>query len=133
MYLTQQNIIHEVKNILQTHQFQTLCNVFFKGITHTEIINGRTIQVEPELPFSGMTLFKENGFVLGKEAFASKDELIKTLLHEIYRLETSVIGKTENATQEIITQETKAAREFAEKGLLAFKLDKLLKKTGNIF
>lgn len=123
---TEQKIIYEVRNILQSHQFQTLYNAFKQGVVHTEIINSRTIQVEPDLPFSGMALFKENGFVLGKEAFASKNELIKTLLHEIYRLETSTIGKNKKATQQEITAETKAAFEFAEKGLLAFKLDKLL-------
>ena len=67
-----------------------------------------------------MTLFEENGFVLGKEAFKSKEELIKTLLQEIYRLETSSIGKTGQATQERITEETNAAHAFAEKAALFF-------------
>lgn len=120
MHLTQQKIIHEVKQILYSQQFQVLCKGFKQGIAHTETISGRTIQVEPNLPFSGMTLFKENGFVLGKEAFASKQELIKTLLQEIYRLETSTIKKTGNASQEIVTAETKAASEFAEKSIAYF-------------
>jgi len=110
----EQKIIQEAKLVLKSKQFKALCDAFSKGIPYTEIINRRTIQVEPELPFSGMTLFKENGFLLGKEAFVSKEELIKTLLHEIYRLETSTIRKTGKATQQEIIKETKAASEFAE-------------------
>lgn len=117
---TEQKIIHEVKHILSTNPFQALCTAFKQGISHTEAINGRVIQVDPELPFSGMTLFKENGFVLGKEAFKGKEELIKTLLHEIYRLEKSAIGKAGRASQEEITEETKAAFEFAEKSFTLF-------------
>lgn len=115
MHTLDQKILSEVKNILHSQQFQSLCNAFKQGIAHTEIIKGRTIQVEPDLPFSGMVLFEENGFVLGKEAFASKEELIKTLLHEIYRLETSIVGKNRKATQLEITAETKAAFEFSER------------------
>src|SRR4051812_46483269 len=44
-------------------------------------IGGRLIQCEPGAPCSGMTLFGENGFLLGREAFASESELVKTLLH----------------------------------------------------
>lgn len=116
----EEKIVQEVIFILSSQQLQTLCNCLQQGIPHTEIINDRIIQVEPQAPFSGMTLFAENGFVLGKEAFISKEELIKTLLHEIYRLETSAIRKTGNATQEIVTGETKAASEFVDKAIASF-------------
>ena len=115
MHIIELKIIQEVELVLKSKQFKTICNASNKGVSHSVIINNRTIVVEPEAPISGMTLFEENGFVLGKEAFTSKEELIKTLLQEIYRLETSNIGKTGKATQEIVAEETKAAHAFAEK------------------
>ena len=41
------------------------------------VINGRTIQYEPNLSVSGMTMFGENGFLIGKGAFKSQAELQK--------------------------------------------------------
>jgi hypothetical protein len=48
-------------------------------------IGGRTILVDPGVPSSGTTLFGENGFIVGREAFTSDAELTKTLLHETLR------------------------------------------------
>lgn len=77
-------------------------------------INGRTIVLQSDGPFSGMTLFDENAFVLGKEAFASGDELTKTILQELYRLGTSEVGASRKAGQGIVSSETKNAFQFAE-------------------
>ncbi|WP_370899574.1 hypothetical protein [Chryseobacterium gossypii] len=63
---------------------------------------------------SGLTLFEENAFVLGKDAFSSPLELRKTILHELYRLNTSNL-KGQNVTQGAVSGETKAAFDFAEK------------------
>lgn len=39
------------------------------GESMTVIIGGRLVQYEPGLPASGMTMFGENGFLMGPEAF----------------------------------------------------------------
>ena len=52
-------------------------------------IGGTVVMYEPDLPASGMTLFGEQGFVVGPEAFDSEAELAQTVLHEFHRLLTS--------------------------------------------
>lgn len=76
---------------------------------------GRTIMYEPALLASGFTLSGEDSFILGPEAFSSEEELIKTLLHELFRLATSVVLETKTATTTQILAETNAAFEFAER------------------
>lgn len=71
--------------------------------------------VEPNVPISGMTLFEENAFVIGKEAFSSDDELIKTILHELHRLYTSKSSGGVNGA--LASQETEAAFNFANRAL----------------
>lgn len=83
-----------------------------KSVT-TININGRIIQYEPNLPSSGMTMFGENGFLIGREAFTAEGELGKTVLHELHRLATSKAAG--GVSGELAAQETKAAWEFAEK------------------
>jgi len=65
------------------------------------------------LPASGFTLFEENAFVIGKEAFKSQAELNKTLLHELYRLNTSG-AKSARVSRASAAAETKSAATFAE-------------------
>jgi len=65
-----------------------------------------------------MTKFGENGFLLGPEAFKTRAELAKTLLHELYRLATSSV-KTTGATQAGAASETTAAVNFAERAFKA--------------
>ncbi len=66
-------------------------------------IGGRVIQYEPGLPASGMTMFGENGFLLGREAVTSEAELTKTLLQETYRLTFSAIGRGAGASAKILS------------------------------
>lgn len=61
---------------------------------------GRTIQYEPGLPASGMTMFGENWYVIGREAFTSEAELTKPLLHETHRLTTSSVRVTGATAQQ---------------------------------
>ena len=75
-----------------------------------------SIQYEPHA-FSGMTAFP-HGFVVGKEAFASEDEFKKTLLHEVYRLSHSEIGRGGDAHQTSIRAESDAAFQFAERSCM---------------
>jgi len=65
-----------------------------------------------------MTLFGENGFLLGREAFSSESELVKTLLHELHRLSTSVV-RANGATMATVRSETEAASAFAERAFKA--------------
>jgi len=81
-------------------------------------IGGRTIVVEPGLPYSGMTLQEENGFVVGRAAFASDEELTKTLLHETHRLVTT--QSKMGVTRELVREETDAAHSFADRAYDAF-------------
>lgn len=78
-------------------------------------IGDRVIQYEPGLPASGMTMFGENGFLIGKEAFASSDELGKTVLHELHRLNTS--ASATGVSGALATKETQAAFEFAQRAI----------------
>jgi hypothetical protein len=71
------------------------------------------VQYEP-YAFSGMTAFPD-GFVVGKEAFSSEDELKKTFLHEVYRLCHSSIGQGADADRHSVRSETDAAFQFAER------------------
>lgn len=57
-----------------------------------------------------MTMFGENGFLIDPEAFKSKAELQKTVLHELYRLNTSNSASGVSGT--LASQETKAAFRF---------------------
>lgn len=81
-------------------------------------IGGRTILVDPGVPSSGMTLFGENGFIVGREAFTSDAELTKTLLHETFRLVTS--QSVTGVSGQLATSETEAAFTFAERAFGAF-------------
>jgi len=65
-----------------------------------------------------MTLFGENGFVLGREAFASEAELTQTLLHETYRLSTSQAAA--GVSGGLATSETASAAGFAGRAYQAF-------------
>ena len=67
------------------------------------------------LPASGMTMFGENGFLIGREAFTSQAELQKTVLHELYRLNTSASATGISGT--LASHETKAAFDFAERAV----------------
>jgi len=66
---TEKGIISEVSLILKSKKFRSLRNAFKKGKQKSVSIFGRTISVEPEFSYSGMTLFGVTGFVLGKSAF----------------------------------------------------------------
>lgn len=62
-------------------------------------------------------MFGENGFVLGREAFASQAELGKTVLHELHRLSTS--SSAGGVSGGLAAEETAAAFSFAERAIEA--------------
>jgi hypothetical protein len=110
-------IMNEVRGILSSPGMAQIRAANSAGIGITVKIGGRLIQYEPGLPASGMTMFGEDGFILGREAFRDEAELTKTLLHELYRLGMSARGALGDASsmQEVITAETEAAAGFAER------------------
>jgi tetratricopeptide (TPR) repeat protein len=108
-------IIDEARQILASPQFKQLQDAYNKGSPVVVRIGGRVVQYEPEMPsaYSGMALFKENGFVLGRTAFKSTLELQKTVLHELHRLSTTQSSNGVNAA--LASRETDAAYSFAER------------------
>ena len=105
--------IWETKKILNSGELATIKQAH--AIKQSVIVNidGRVIQYEPGLPASGMTMFGENGFLIGREAFAVAGELERTILHELYRLNTSAAA--DGVSGELAAQETEAAADFAER------------------
>lgn len=108
-------IIHEAKGIYASTQFAQLRAAHAAGESVTVRIGGRLIQYEPGLPASGMTMFGENGFLIGREAFSSEAELGKTILHELYRLGTS--ASAGGVSGNLASSETAAAFSFAERAI----------------
>lgn len=112
-------VIRETQRILRSPEMAQIRAAQAAGESVTVRVGGRVIQYEPGLPASGMTMFGENGFLIGREAFATEAELTKTLLHELYRLSTSSIGRGAGATGAAATSETQAAFQFAERAFRA--------------
>ena len=105
-------IIAEANGILESAELAELVEAHAAGEEAIVEIAGRTIQYEPGLNASGMTMFGENGFLVGNEAFASEGELAKTILHELFQLGTSAIP-SEGVTAATAATETEAAFGFA--------------------
>ena len=93
-----------------------------KGFNQTEtkiineargILDSKEMSQIQQAHASGMTMFGENGFLIGKEAFKSQVELQKTILHELHRLNTS--SSASGVSSSLAAKETKAAFDFAEK------------------
>jgi hypothetical protein len=105
-------VIAEAGTILRSAEIAEIVEAHAAGESTIVNIAGRVIQYEPGLNASGMTMFGENGFLIGNEAFASEGELARTVLHELYRLSTSV-APAEGITAETAAAETEAAFNFA--------------------
>lgn len=110
-------IINEAGGNLSSSQMNTIRQAYKNGESVTVVINGRTIQYEPNLPASGMTMFGENGFLIGREAFANPGELDRTVLHELHRLTTS--QSASGVSGSLATSETQAAFDFANRAFAA--------------
>jgi hypothetical protein len=122
---TEEAIVAEVRAILASGALAQIRAARAAGHGAAVQVGRRRIQYEPALPASGMTMFGQDGFVIGREAFASEAELVKTLLHELYRLATSsagrgVIPQQATSMQKVVAGETKAAADFAERAYRAF-------------
>lgn len=110
-------IIDEAVGILSSSQMNTIRQAHGRGESVTVVVNGRTIQYEPDLPASGMTMFGEDGFLIGREAFTNPGELDRTVLHELHRLRTS--QSSAGVSGSLATNETQAAFDFANRAFEA--------------
>ena len=108
-------VIREAQGILGSSELGQIRTAHLAGEPVSVNVGGRLIQYEPSLPASGMTMFGENGFLIGREAFTSPAELQKTVLHELYRLNTSTSATGVSAA--LAAQETKAAFDFAARAV----------------
>ena len=106
-------VIAEAREVLSSPQMVQIRQAQAAGKEITLKFGGRVIQYEPNWPWSGLTDFEKNGFTLGRQAFTSEAELTKTVLHELYRLSTSVARGTGGGGKN--NMETQAAFEFAER------------------
>jgi hypothetical protein len=113
----ERGVIIEVRAILRSPEIAKIRQAAAAGKQAEVTIGGRWIEYVPEMPSSGMTNFEFNGFHIGREAFKSEAEFVKTLLHEIYRLTTSAIrGSGDSAG---VASETQAAFQFADRAFPA--------------
>jgi hypothetical protein len=115
---TEQSLIIEARKILSAPEFARIRAAQASGQGLVIRIGGRLIQYEPGAPCSGMTLFGENGFLIGREAFKTEAEVVKTVLHELHRLATSTV-RMEGATMATVHSETQAAKVFADRAFRA--------------
>jgi hypothetical protein len=113
-------IIQEAQHFFEPTVFQQFKDAFAAGSSFVTNVNGRPVIIEPLAPTSGFTLSGEGGFMLGKEAFKSDEELTKTIYQELYRLNTSeVLGGKGAVSGAIARAETDAAFSFAERAFAA--------------
>ena len=108
-------IVNEAKQILGSSEWAQIKTAQAVKQTLKVTINGRTIQYQAGLPFSGMTWTEQNGFIISDEAFASQEELAKTLAHELHRLTTSTALSRGAIDAQAAARETQNAYQFAEK------------------
>ena len=62
-----------------------------------------------------MTWTEQNGFIISDEAFASQEEMAKTVAHELHRLTTSTALSRGAIDAQAAARETQNAYQFAEK------------------
>jgi len=106
-------IITEARTIMVSSEMAAIREAHAAGKAVSVQIGERIVQYEPRLAASGMTAFGENGFVIGREAFANVDELGKTVLHELHRLRTT--ASASGFSGKLAKEETQATFNFAER------------------
>ncbi len=111
-------VLAEVKAAQAAGAFAKAKSAVAAGKEAEIVIGNRAVQVVPEFNGSGMTLFVDDTFIIGREAIASEAEFFKTLLHELYRLafqrgvQAGAVGGA--------TAPTANAFSFAEKAIALF-------------
>jgi len=122
----ERKVIHEASEILTSKEFS---NMVEAGLDADINIGNYTINFRPNASFSGFTSYAENSFVIGGDALKfdnTGEELTKTILHELFRLNTSlfkggrtvspdhIINAGYNSMQEVFEAETRAAQKFSD-------------------
>jgi RHS repeat-associated protein len=108
------SIVMEARAMFNSDGMDAIRKAFERGQGITVSIGRRPVQFEPDLPEFAMTNKETGGFVLGRKALASDEELAKTVLWELHRLElgnpygTGIGGAA-------ATAETQAAAAFSER------------------
>jgi len=111
----ERRVVREAQALILSDGFRDIQEAARDGVSHEAIIGDRPILFEPDLPpdYFGMTLSEERGFVLGPAAFASSEQLHRTVLQELYRLTTGQAGG--GATPLQIAAQTRSAMKFVER------------------
>jgi hypothetical protein len=110
----ERQIVSETSTILKSAELGKIRAAHQTGEIVEVSVGGRTILYQPHIKEAGLSLFGENGFVIGNGAFKSEAELTKTILHELHRLNTST-SKITGVSAELAASETKGTAQFAEK------------------
>jgi hypothetical protein len=109
--------------LIRSPQFTEIENAYKQNIPLAVEFDNYVVRYEPDLPatISGMTSFDEGGSIMGPYAFSSREEACKTVLQEIYRLNTSSIAGTGYAggADSPVAAETRAAQDFADRAFVA--------------
>jgi RHS repeat-associated protein len=110
-------IVNEANSLLNSKEFQMVENAYKTGKEASVKIGNRTINYSPETSASSITMhpspfFEGSGFQLGPEAFSSTEELKKTFIQELYRLNTQGTGMID---VDLVRPYTDAASAAAEK------------------
>jgi hypothetical protein len=71
-----------------------------------------------------MTLAGENGFILGPRAFASREDLARTVLQELFRLDHGEAGSAVDKQRAL--RRTRAAQRFTERAYSLGRITRLL-------
>ena len=111
------NIVNEANTIINSKEFEVIQNAVKTNMEASVTIGKRIVNYNPETAGSAITLhespfFEGCGFQLGKAAFKSPNELKKTLIHELFRLNTQA---TNQLGVDVTRQYTDAAVQAAEK------------------
>ena len=112
-------IANTAKGILESRAFKSGIEGMRTGTNSEITVNGVKVVFQADGPFSGFTLFQENGFAIGREALQSQIEISKTVLHETYRISTSSAKSGGGITQSMVTTETNNVIEFVERAIKA--------------
>jgi len=119
--------VSEARSMLSSEEFAQIRAAYSAGRGTVAQIGGRIIQYEPDLPpsYPAVTDFKGNGFALGPGAFTTPLETEKTVLHELYRLNTTMAGVpgAENSGESALV-EGKAVRDFVERIIQSGAMDR---------
>lgn len=108
-------IVKSARQIWNSQAFKSGIRGMRAGKNSEITVDGVKVVFQADGPFSGMTLFGERGFVIGKEALRSPDEIVKTVLHEFYRLSTSAAGPNSGVSQALVAKETNNVVNFVER------------------